>query len=65
MLDLLFSFLRAIFYTAAALAFLFCLPFIVADVSDNWNDDAYPHRGFTPDCPEYIEPENTLPPTID
>lgn len=39
-------------------------PFVVVHVIDHWNDPEYPHSGFSPECPEYIEPDNTLPPVI-
>lgn len=65
MLDLLATLSRALFYTAAALLMLLCLPFVVCHVADHWNAPEYPHCGFTPDCPTWEAPENTLPPTED
>ena len=66
MLDFLSDLFKFLFYTAAVLFFLLCLPFVVAHVVDHWDDPPYPYTGFTPDCPTWeppYEPENTLPPT--
>jgi hypothetical protein len=35
-------------------------PFIVDHVANHWYDDEYPHSGFTPDCPEWVAPEDDL-----
>ena len=55
--------LKALFYSTAALFILLCLPFVIAHMADHWNAPEYPHSGFTPDCPTWPEPDNTLPPT--
>ena len=44
---------------------LICSPFVVVHVMDHWYDPGYPHSGFSPECPTWTEPENTLPPTIE
>ena len=63
MLDDFLDLLRVLFYLLAFLFFLMALPFIVAHVADHWNAPEYPHSGFSPDCPTWPEPDNTLPPT--
>ena len=63
MLDFLSDILRAFCVTAAVLIFLLSLPFVIAHVIDNWDAPAYPHSGFSPECPKWDAPENTLPPT--
>lgn len=63
MLDFLAAYFKVIFYTAAVLCILLSLPFVVSHVAEHWDDPIYPHSGFTPDCPTWEEPENTLPPT--
>ena len=65
--DLISSLLKALFYTAAAVAGLLCLPFVICHVAEHWDAPEYPHSGFCPDSPTWEapadEPENTLPPT--
>ena len=63
MLDFLAALFRALFFTAAALVLLLGLPFVVLHVQDHWNAPEYPHSGFSPECPTWPEPDNTLPPT--
>jgi hypothetical protein len=38
-------------------------PFIYDHVVNHWDEEEYPHSGFTPDCPEWNEPldERYLP----
>ncbi len=43
--------------------FLMALPFVFCHVADTWDAPAYPHSGFSPECPTWEESENTLPPT--
>lgn len=59
MFDFLCDFLRGLFYFAAVLFFLLCLPFVVLHVQENWNAPEYPYSGFTPECPTWEAPENT------
>lgn len=40
-----------------------CAPFMIATIIDRWDAPQYPHSGFSPECPTWEEPENTLPPT--
>lgn len=63
LLDDFLDLLRALFYLLAGIFFLMALPFICCHVADTWNAPEYPYSGFTPDCPTWEEPENTLPPT--
>lgn len=35
-------------------------PFVVAHIVDHWDDEEYPYSGFTPDCPEWVAPEDDL-----
>ena len=63
MLDDLLDLLRVLFYLLAFAFFLMALPFIICHVAEHWDDPPYPYSGFTPDCPTWEEPENTLPPT--
>lgn len=47
---------------------LFCLlasPFVICHAVEHWNAPEPPHSGFTPESPNWTEPENenTLPPT--
>lgn len=63
MLDLLSDLTKALAYIAIALFTLICLPFVLLHVADNWNAPEYPHSGFSPECPEWIEDENTYSPT--
>lgn len=67
MLDFLSDLFKFLFYTAAVLFFLLCLPFVVAHVVDHWDDPIYPYSGFSPECPTWEAPidevENSLPPT--
>ena len=64
-LDFLSDLFKVLFYTAAVLFFLLCLPFVVAHVAEHWDAPEYPHSGFSPECPTWEaaeEPENSLPP---
>ena len=63
MLDDLLDLLRVLFYLLVFAFFMMALPFVFCHVADTWDAPAYPHSGFTPDCPTLEEPENTLPPT--
>lgn len=63
MFDDLLELLRFLFYFLLFLFALMCLPFVVAHVAENWDAPAYPHSGFSPECPAWEAPENTLPPT--
>ena len=63
MFDALIDLLRFLFYLLAFLFFMMALPFIICQVSETWDAPEYPYSGFTPDCPTWEEPENTLPPT--
>lgn len=63
MFDDLIDLLRFLFYLLAFLFFMMALPFIICHVAENWDAPEYPYSGFTPDCPTWEEPENTLPPT--
>lgn len=56
--DFLADFFKFIFLTCAAIFMLFSLPFVLLHVAEHWNDDEYPHSGFSPECPEYIAPEH-------
>ena len=55
--------LRVLFYLLAIMFFLMCMPFVICHIADRWDAPEYPHSGFCPDCPEWQEAENTLPPT--
>ncbi|MBQ3218880.1 MAG: hypothetical protein IJB33_08425 [Akkermansia sp.] len=63
MFDDLLELLRFLFYFLLFLFALMCLPFVVAHVAEHWDAPEYPHSGFSPECPEWEAPENTLPPT--
>ncbi len=63
MFDALIDLLRFLFYLLAFMFFMMALPFIICHVAEHWDGPPYPHSGFTPDCPTWEEPENTLPPT--
>ena len=63
MLDDLLDLLRVLFYLLAFAFFMMALPFIICHVAEHWDDPPYPYSGFTPDCPTWEAPENTLPPT--
>lgn len=63
MLDDLLDLLLVLFYLLAFAFFMMALPFIICHVAERWDDPPYPYSGFTPDCPTWEEPENTLPPT--
>lgn len=42
-------------------AFMLCAaPFVVDHVITHWNEPEYPHSGFGPDCPEWVDPEDDL-----
>ena len=63
----MFDLLRILFYLLAIIFGMMCIPFVICHVADNWDAPEYPHSGFTPDCPEWLEPQdlcNTLPPTL-
>lgn len=63
MFDDLLDLLRVLFYLLAFQFFMMALPFIICHVAENWDAPEYPYSGFTPDCPSWEAPENTLPPT--
>ena len=63
MFDDLLDLLRLLLYLLALMLFLICLPFFICHVANTWDAPAYPHSGFSPECPTWEEPENTLPPT--
>lgn len=63
MFDDLIDLLRVLFYLLAFAFFMMALPFVICHVAENWDAPEYPYSGFTPDCPTWEEPENTLPPT--
>lgn len=65
MFDDFLDLLRVLFYLLAFIFFLMALPFVFCHVADSWDAPVYPHSGFTPDCPTWEAPENTLPPTDD
>lgn len=58
-LDFLTDLCKFIFLTCAAIFMLFSLPFVLLHVAEHWNEPEYPHSGFSPECPEYIEPEES------
>lgn len=62
MFDDLLDLLRVLFGLLAFLFLLMALPFLLCHVAEHWDAPAYPYAGFTPDCPTWNEPENTLPP---
>ena len=59
-IDFITDLFKFIFYTAAAIFTLACLPFIIAHVAESDEREEYPHSGFCPDCPEWIAPEDML-----
>lgn len=63
MFDALIDLLRFLFYLLAFMFFLMALPFVFCHVADTWDAPASPHNGFSPECPTWEEPKNTLPPT--
>ena len=57
------DFLHALLMFFFGVFLLLAAPFIVVHVADTWDAPAYPHSGFSPECPIWEESENTLPPT--
>lgn len=47
------------------LILLVCAPFVFVHVRDHWYDPEPIHSGFTPECPTWTEPEDSLPPTFE
>ena len=60
---LLYTLLYTLLYILLFIFFLISIPFVVDHVAEHWDDPIYPYSGFSPDCPEWQEAENTLPPT--
>ena len=61
---LLYTLLYTLLYILLFLFFLMCMPFVICHIADNWDAPEYPHSGFSPECPTWEAPENTLPPTL-
>lgn len=56
------DFLKAFFLFLLVMLMLLASPFFVAHVIDTWDAPIYPHSGFSPECPTWEEPANSLPP---
>lgn len=63
MFDDLIALIRFLLWLLFLMFSLMALPFVVAHVADNWDAPQYPHSGYSPECPTWEAPENTLPPT--
>lgn len=59
MFDDFVDLIRILFYLLAFMFFMMAMPFVLLHVAEHWNDDEYPHSGFSPECPEYIAPEES------
>lgn len=59
------DFINTLVITICIIISILLSPFVVAHVIDNWNAPEYQYSGATPDFPEHVEPENTLPPVIE
>lgn len=59
MFDDIVDLIRILFYLLAFIFFMMAMPFVLLHVAEHWNDDEYPHCGFSPECPEYIAPEES------
>lgn len=63
MLDDLIDLLRVLLWLLFLMFCLMALPFVICHIADTWDAPAYPHSGFSPECPTWESPENSLPPT--
>ncbi|MBQ3144387.1 MAG: hypothetical protein IJB89_07725 [Akkermansia sp.] len=59
MFDDIVDLIRILFYLLAFIFFMMAMPFVLLHVAEHWNEAEYPHSGFSPECPEYIEPEES------
>lgn len=57
MLDDILTVLRWCIYAAAALFFLYALPFVICHAVDSWDAPIHKHTGFTPEYPTHNENE--------